>query len=528
MKSFLSIIMILAFLYGCEKNDPPACEIISPENGTEIFSGEVALISVDANDQDGSIQEVRLYINNMIISTVEDPPYSFSWETAEAELGSHIIRVVAVDNENAEGEASIEIVIVAAPADEQAPVVELITPVEEERVSGQIDIIASVTDNVDVDYVDFLIKQEEWVVFEKDSTASLSEYSASLNTADYPDGLLLLAVAAYDAAGNCGDHQFNVYIDNAGDTIVPFVEILSPLNNDTVSGYVVLRARATDNAWVDRVDFNILKGTWELIGTDNYALENNEFAILWDTKNIPDGSYGIEAVAWDPVANRGIDRIGITIDNSGSVAGDDSFIYEKRKYYFKTFGTQTWMVENLAYMPDVGCSGYGTDSHKCYWVYDYLGGSRDIARHLENYEVFGILYNWEAARTACPPGWHLPSDAEWKTLEKYLGMNSSDADASGWRNSGYLGLQMKSSSGWSDNGNGDNSSEFKALPAGYHSPETGFGLLGSMADFWTSTGGNTGESDLAWGRTLRSHQDGIFRSAYDPDHGFSVRCVRDD
>jgi len=34
---------------------------------------------------------------------------------------------------------------------------------------------------------------------------------------------------------------------------------------------------------------------------------------------------------------------------------------------------------------------------------------------------------------ACPTGWHLPSDDEWKQLEMYLGMSQIEADATEWR-----------------------------------------------------------------------------------------------
>ena len=34
---------------------------------------------------------------------------------------------------------------------------------------------------------------------------------------------------------------------------------------------------------------------------------------------------------------------------------------------------------------------------------------------------------------ACPTGWHLPSDDEWKQLEMHLGMSQSEADVTGWR-----------------------------------------------------------------------------------------------
>ena len=71
------------------------------------------------------------------------------------------------------------------------------------------------------------------------------------------------------------------------------------------------------------------------------------------------------------------------------------------------------MAENLRYLPEIG---------KGYYVYDYQGDSVNEAKETQNYKNFGVLYNMSAAQNACPAGWHIPSDEEWKELERYLGM----------------------------------------------------------------------------------------------------------
>ena len=84
-------------------------------------------------------------------------------------------------------------------------------------------------------------------------------------------------------------------------------------------------------------------------------------------------------------------------------------------YTYKTIkmGSQIWLAENLRYLPEIG-NGY--------YVYDYKGESVDGAKETQNYKDFGVLYNMSAAQNACPAGWHIPSDEEWKELERYLGM----------------------------------------------------------------------------------------------------------
>ncbi len=105
------------------------------------------------------------------------------------------------------------------------------------------------------------------------------------------------------------------------------------------------------------------------------------------------------------------------------------------------------MVENLAYLHSVSDPEKGSDAFPYYYVYDYMNTSVIEAKSTVNYTEYGVLYNWYAAKKACPDGWHLPSDEEWKTLEKHLGMGSSDADKVETRNSGGVGKKFKSSTG---------------------------------------------------------------------------------
>ncbi|MBA7584634.1 hypothetical protein ES708_26591 [subsurface metagenome] len=91
------------------------------------------------------------------------------------------------------------------------------------------------------------------------------------------------------------------------------------------------------------------------------------------------------------------------------------------------------MVENLAFLPRVGPSSLFSETDPHYYVYDYQGSHVSEAKLTSNYQTYGVLYNWPAALNACPTGWHLPSDEEWKQLEMYLGMSQSEAENTGWR-----------------------------------------------------------------------------------------------
>ena len=102
----------------------------------------------------------------------------------------------------------------------------------------------------------------------------------------------------------------------------------------------------------------------------------------------------------------------VMADKAGTSKTYDVVFYEcadkdGKNYKTVTIGSQTWMAENLAYLPHTTPIHTYSVTEPCYYVY--------------NYAIYGVLYNWSAVLSACPAGWHLPSDSEWTILSKYLG-----------------------------------------------------------------------------------------------------------
>ena len=127
----------------------------------------------------------------------------------------------------------------------------------------------------------------------------------------------------------------------------------------------------------------------------------------------------------------------------------------------------------------------------------------------------------------CPPGWHLPSDNEWKILEGLVDsmydIGDAEWDGIEWR--GYdAGQNLKSTIMWDSDGNGTDSYGFTAFPGGGMGPGGAFAFLGTDAYFWTST---MYSGDLAWGRGLHFSEDRVYRGWDYKDTGFSVRCLKD-
>jgi uncharacterized protein (TIGR02145 family) len=201
---------------------------------------------------------------------------------------------------------------------------------------------------------------------------------------------------------------------------------------------------------------------------------------------------------------------------------------DNHEYQAVRISSQIWMAENLAYLPRVSPS-YEQGG---IWVYGYSGMDTTAARATANYARYGCLYDWPTAtsdnhgnnRDICPPGWHLPDDTEWKSLEQALGMEFIERDSTGWRFTGDVGRKLKSEAGWDNDGNGSNSSSFSAIPAGYRYASGGFLGLGGYATFWTASEFDKGS---AIRRYLYHNQTGIGRFNDFTTSGFSVRCVKD-
>ena len=159
-------------------------------------------------------------------------------------------------------------------------------------------------------------------------------------------------------------------------------------------------------------------------------------------------------------------------------------------YKTVTIGSQTWLAENL---------NYKTDNSYCY---------DDEASNCSKY---GRLYTWDAAISACPSGWHLPTKAEFETLFAAVGGQNVAAK------------KLKSTSGWYGGGNGTDDYSFSALPAGGRNYNGDYGNEGNDAKFWSSTEDG---SSYAYRMSL-NYVDDAYLMGYSKYNRFSVRCVKD-
>lgn len=126
MKKLSSILLIciLAITFGCTKDNPnnnggnssgnneaPTCSITSPREGDSFTENSQVVVNVVAEDSDGSISVVYLYIDNVGYQELTSFPYNFTIAGGYLTEGNHTLKAVAKDNGGAKAEASVTITI---------------------------------------------------------------------------------------------------------------------------------------------------------------------------------------------------------------------------------------------------------------------------------------------------------------------------------------------------------------------------------------------------------------------------------
>jgi uncharacterized protein (TIGR02145 family) len=169
---------------------------------------------------------------------------------------------------------------------------------------------------------------------------------------------------------------------------------------------------------------------------------------------------------------------------------------DRYRYPVVRIGGLRWFAENLRFRtPDSRC--YELDEANC-------------ADH-------GRLYRLADAERACPAGWRVPSEVDWRKLELAVGVKPEDLEKENGRGDpagkrlkfgGDTGFNVRYS-GWIDPHRADSSR-----------------AMGRNAAYWATTPGPPDEvSATAWHRDVAANRNSIWRSPVNVTYWLSVRCV---
>lgn len=173
---------------------------------------------------------------------------------------------------------------------------------------------------------------------------------------------------------------------------------------------------------------------------------------------------------------------------------------DKNVYKTVTIGNQTWLAENFRYA---------------------ISNSYVYANSLSHENVYGRLYPWTTAKSIAPPGWHLPTRAEFNELEDYCKkLNIGEVGtilksrSSEWKLQGLLG----------DGVPGTDAIGFSAMPFGSRTSAGVFNYLGNFAYFWTA---DEKDGNAAYYRHLAYFTETFNELTSSKECAFSVRLVKD-
>jgi uncharacterized protein (TIGR02145 family) len=207
--------------------------------------------------------------------------------------------------------------------------------------------------------------------------------------------------------------------------------------------------------------------------------------------------------------------------------------YDGNIYHPTVIGNQIWLKENLNtthYRNGSPIQLLNGSANNTQWgntttgSYDTYSGS------------YGKLYNYYAVANSngvCPIGWHVPNNAEWNVLFKFLDANSDTVSTSGIVSTIGGGSLKDSSSGlWtSPNVGANNSTGFTALPGGFKDNFGSFSNQRNVSFFWST-------STIAlpifnyfvyqcYATLLYNNSTSIAKYYWEKNYGLSIRCISD-
>ncbi len=186
--------------------EPPSVMITYPSDGITV-SGSIT-ISVDAYDND-CVSMVELYKDGSLYAVDNTAPFSFYWDTTNESNGCHTFVAKAYDASGNTGESnSVSVIYNEVVGDGILPIVCITKPRNGAKVSNNLKISASASDESGISKVEFYI----------DGNLIGIDYSNPYycywNTKSVSNGWHTITVRAYDKFGNYADDSIMVNVYN--------------------------------------------------------------------------------------------------------------------------------------------------------------------------------------------------------------------------------------------------------------------------------------------------------------------------
>jgi hypothetical protein len=297
-------------------NNAPVVTITTPTEGSTV--SDTVTISVTVEDEDSLVADI--YIDGTYVATSN----SYNWDTTGYADGSYTIMAEATDSGSLTDADSVSVTVDNS-----------VTPPPPPSGDDMFYGVVSYADNNKWHYIDagfgMIDCDLTWdTSYDVDMylyrPSDYSNYVVRAYTTQKPEymsfdadeaGLWGIKVVMYTSSGSDTNYDLHVtYTPNTPDTTAPTCTITKPTNGEVVYKTVYITATATDDRQIDYVNFFI---DGSLVGTDSVA----PYSYAWDTTAGADGSYTIDATAFDMAGNSGsVIQITVNVDQSAAFAVD--------------------------------------------------------------------------------------------------------------------------------------------------------------------------------------------------------------
>lgn len=122
-----------------------------------------------------------------------------------------------------------------------------------------------------------------------------------------------------------------------------------------------------------------------------------EYAVAADQA---EGALKIELAVEGDKGGSASSEVNVTVKKPAPQPGEGEMVDTRDNHVYRTvkIGDQTWMAENLAYLPSVNKPSATVGATvPLYFVLNYDGEDVAAAKATEEYKKYGVLYNWYGA-----------------------------------------------------------------------------------------------------------------------------------
>ena len=116
MRIARKIVYIIPFIFlaACAEDEEkvaPTVEITFPKDGETLLQGDITPIKAIAEDEDGFITEVAIYVEGEEVATSDQSTFIYNWNTEGLELGEYVLSALAIDNDDKYASDNITILL---------------------------------------------------------------------------------------------------------------------------------------------------------------------------------------------------------------------------------------------------------------------------------------------------------------------------------------------------------------------------------------------------------------------------------